>query len=134
MKIKYLLLILIPLSSSIIINLDPNKDLLTSTDSDSTFSFYVSLDQLPNNSSGVINVFPETEFSLTPLIKKFSDNEKKAQSFKENEDEIDKIKVESFSDGKRFRILFKKTSKKEHFLSVQFRNNLFMEKLFILIL
>ena len=121
MKIKYLLLILIPLSSSIIINLDPNKDLLTSTDSDSTFSFYVSLDQLPNNSSGVINVFPETEFSLTPLIKKFSDNEKKAQSFKENEDEIDKIKIESFSDGKRFRILFKKTSKKEHFLSVQFR-------------
>ncbi len=123
MKIKYLLLILIPLSSSIIINLDPNKDLLTSTDSDSTFSFYVSLDQLPNNSSGVINVFPETEFSLTPLIKKFSDNEKKAQSFKENEDEIDKIKIESFSDGKRFRILFKKTSKKEHFLSVQFRKD-----------
>ena len=123
MKSGYLILFILPLITSNVVQLDPNKASTYSTGIESYFTFYISLDEIPNNSSSVINLFTETEFSLTPLYKKFSKDENEAKSIKENEDELEKIVIESFSDGKRFRILFKKTDKRQHYLSVSFRKD-----------
>ena len=123
MKSGYLILFILPLITSNVVQLDPNKASTYSTGIESHFTFYISLDEIPNNSSSVINLFTETEFSLTPLYKKFSKDENEAKSIKENEDELEKIVIEPFSDGKRFRILFKKTDKRQHYLSVSFRKD-----------
>ncbi len=123
MKSGYLILFILPLITSNVVKLDPNKESKYSTGIESHFTFYISLDELPNNSSSVINLFTETKFSLTPLYKKFSQNENQAQSVKGNEDELEKIVVEQFSDGERFRILFKKTDKRQHYLTVTFRKD-----------
>ena len=112
MKSIFFFLSILPLITLIIINVDPNKEGTFFTDSESTVTIYIPLDELPSNSSGVINIFTETKFSLTPLYRKMSQNEKSAQSVKESEDDPFKIVVEPFSDGERFRILFKKLEKK----------------------
>ena len=123
MKSIFFFLSILPLITLIIINVDPNKEGTFFTDSESTVTIYIPLDELPSNSSGVINIFTETKFSLTPLYRKISQNEKSAQSVKESEDDPFKIVIEPFSDGERFRILFKKLEKKDHFLSVLFRKD-----------
>ena len=123
MKSGYLILFILPLVISNVIELDPNNESTHSTGTESQFTFYISLDELPKNSSSVINLFTETKFSLTPLYKKFSQDVNSAKSVKENEDEFEKIVVETFSDGQRFRILFKKTDKKQHYLSMTFRKD-----------
>ena len=72
MKSGYLILFILPLVISNVIELDPNNESTHSTGTESQFTFYISLDELPKNSSSVINLFTETKFSLTPLYKKFS--------------------------------------------------------------
>ena len=123
MKTSYILFLLFSLTNALVINIPTNKEFNTETDSQSTFTFYVSLDESPVDSSGIINLFTKESFSLNPLYKKFALNENSAKSIKDNEDEHDKIRIESFANGKRFRILFKKTDKKQHYLSVSFRKD-----------
>ena len=123
MKATYIFLFLFPLINSLVVNIPPNKELNTETDSQQTFTFYFSLDNLPVDSSGVINLFTTEHFALNPLYKKFAQSENGAKSVKDSEDEHDKIRIESFANGARFRILFKKTEKKQHFITVTFRKD-----------
>ncbi len=80
----------------------------------------ISLKDLPEETSGIINIFTEKENSLNPIYKKFSKKKSDAEIIEEEEDDNTSMKIETFVNGKRFRLPFRKTSSKNNYLSISF--------------
>ena len=120
MKTVLIIPLLLIITSQNVIELDFEKGISTKTKSDNIITIITSLKDLPEETIGIINIFTEKENSLKPLFKKFSKKKNDAESIDESEDDSFTINVETFSSGKRFRILFKKTTNKEKFLSLSF--------------
>ena len=120
MKIILIIPLLLIFTYENVIELDFEKGITTNTKSDKTITIVISLKEIPDETIGIINLFTEKENSLKPLFKKFSKKKDDAESIDESEDDSFTINIETFPSGKRFRILFTKTSSKEKFLSLSF--------------
>ena len=120
MKIILIIPLLLIFTYENVIELDFEKGITTNTKSDKTITIVISLKEIPDETIGIINLFTEKENSLKPLFKKFAKKKDDAESIDESEDDSFTINIETFPSGKRFRILFTKTSSKEKFLSLSF--------------
>ena len=120
MKIILIIPLLLIFTYENVIELDFEKGITTNTKSDKTITIVISLKEIPDETIGIINLFTEKENSLKPLFKKFAKKKDDAESIDESEDDSFTINIETFPSGKRFRILFIKTSSKEKFLSLSF--------------
>ena len=120
MKNLIILFLSFSISFEKIIEVDFLKGISSIISTKKNLTIIISLEDLPEETSGIINIFTEKENSLNPIYKKFSKKKSDAEKIEEEEDDNTSMKIETFVNGKRFRLPFRKTSSKNNYLSISF--------------
>ena len=120
MKNLIILFLSFSISFEKIIEVDFLKGISSIINTKKNLTIIISLEDLPEETSGIINIFTEKENSLNPIYKKFSKKKSDAEKIEEEEDDNTSMKIETFVNGKRFRLPFRKTSSKNNYLSISF--------------